>query len=101
MVEYKLTKMEGKMLYNFLGKVLNHFELALKEFGLYAETLCVYDMLDTNDFNKLKFDNRDDIISCMTSLNFCIGYTDLIEIENLVEVDELISRILINLYEKI
>ena len=101
MVEYKLTKMEGKMLYNFLGKVLNHFELALKEFGLYAETLCVYDMLDTNDFNKLKFDNRDDIISCMTSLNFCIGYTDLIEIENLVEVDELISRILINLYEEI
>lgn len=101
MVEYKLTKEEGKMLYDFLGKVLNHFELALKQFGLYAETLCVYDMLDTNDFKKLEFENRDDVVSCMTSLNFCIGYTDLIEIENLVEVDELISRILIDLYEKI
>lgn len=101
MVEYKLTKEEGKMLYNFLGKVLNHFELALKEFKLYAETLCVYDMLDTNDFKKLEFGNRDDVVSCMTSLNFCIGYTDLIEIENLVEVDELISRILIDLYEEI
>ena len=54
MVEYKLTKEEGKMLYDFLGKVLNHFELALKQFGLYAETLCVYDMLDTNDFKKLE-----------------------------------------------
>ena len=101
MVEYKLTKEEGKMLYNFLGKVLNHFELALKEFGLYAETLCVYDMLDTNDFEKLEFENRDDVVSCMTSLNFCIGYTDLIEIESLVEIDELISRILIDLYEEI
>ena len=101
MVEYKLTKEEGKMLYDFLGKVLNHFELALKEFELYVETLCVYDMLDTNDFKKLEFENRDDVVSCMTSLNFCIGYTDLIEIENLVEVDELISRILIDLYEKI
>lgn len=101
MVEYKLTKEEGKMLYDFLGKVLNRFELAFKEFGLYAETLCMYDVLDTNDFKKLEFENRDDVVSCMTSLNFCIGYTDLIEIENLVEVDELISRILIDLYEEI
>ena len=101
MVEYKLTKEEGKMLYDFLGKVLNHFELALKQFGLYAETLCVYDMLDTNDFKKLEFENRDDVVSCMTSLNFCIGYTDLIEIEKLIELDELISRMLIDLYEKI
>ena len=37
----------------------------------------------------------------MTSLNFCISYTDFVEIENLVEVDELISRMLIDLYEKI
>ena len=73
----------------------------VKEFGLYAETLCVYDMLDTNDFEKLEFENRDDVVSCMTSLNFCISYTDFVEIENLVEVDELISRMLIDLYEKI
>ena len=101
MLEYKLRKEEGKMLHSLLGKVLNHFELALKEFELYAETLCVYDMLDTNDFEKLEFENRDDVVSCMTSLNFCISYTDFVEIENLVEVDELISRMLIDLYEKI
>ena len=101
MLEYKLRKEEGKMLYSLLGKVLNHFELTLKQFGLYADTLCIYDMLDTNDFEKLEFENRDDVVSCMTSLNFCIGYTDLIEIESLVEIDELISRILIDLYEEI
>ena len=101
MLEYKLRKEEGKMLHSLLGKVLNHFELTLKQFELYADTLCIYDMLDTNDFEKLEFENRDDVVSCMTSLNFCISYTDFVEIENLVEVDELISRILIDLYEKI
>ena len=101
MLEYKLNKNEGKMLHSLLGKVLNHFELTLKQFGLYADTLCIYDMLDTNNFEKLEFDNRDDVVSCMTSLNFCISYTDFVEIENLVEVDELISRMLIDLYEKI
>ena len=101
MLEYKLRKEEGRMLHSLLGKVLNHFELTLKQFGLYADTLCIYNMLDVNDFEKLEFENRDGIVSCMTSLNFCIGYTDIIEIENLVEVDELISRMLIDLYEKI
>lgn len=101
MLEYKLKKEEGKMLYSLLGKVLNHFELTLKQFGLYADTLCIYDMLDTNDFEKLEFENRDDVVSCMASLNFCISYTDIIEIEKLVEIDELISRILIDLYKKI
>lgn len=101
MLEYKLRKEEGKMLHSLLGKVLNHFELTLKQFGLYADTLCIYNMLDVNDFEKLEFENRDGIVSCMTSLNFCIGYTDIIEIENLIEVDELISRMLIDLYEKI
>ena len=101
MLEYKLRKEEGKMLHSLLGKVLNHFELTLKQFELYAKTLCIYDMLDTNDFEKLEFENRDDVVSCMTSLNFCISYTDFVEIENLVEVDELISRMLIDLYEEI
>ena len=101
MLEYKLRKEEGKMLHSLLGKVLNHFELTLQHFGLYADTLCIYDMLDTNNFEKLEFENRDDVVSCMTSLNFCISYTDFVEIENLVEVDELISRIFIYLYEKI
>ena len=101
MLEYKLRKEEGRMLHSLLGKVLNHFELTLKQFGLYTDTLCIYDMLDTNDFEKLEFNNRDDVVSCMTSLNFCISYTDFVEIENLVEVDELISRMLIDLYEKI
>ena len=101
MLEYKLRKEEGKMLDSLLGKVVNDFELTLKQFELYADTLCIYDMLDTNDFEKLEFENRDDVVSCMTSLNFCISYTDFVEIENLVEVDELISRMLIDLYEKI
>ena len=101
MLEYKLNKNAGRMLHSLSGKVLNHFELTLKQFGLYADILCIYDMLDTNNFEKLEFDNRDDIVSCMTSLNFCISYTDFVEIESLVEVDELISRMLIDLYEKI
>ena len=50
MLEYKLRKEEGRMLHSLLGKVLNHFELTLKQFGLYADTLCIYDMLDTNNF---------------------------------------------------
>ena len=57
MLEYKLNKNEGRMLHSLLGKVLNHFELTLKQFGLYADTLCIYDMLDTNDFEKLEFDH--------------------------------------------
>ena len=56
MLEYKLNKNEGRMLHSLLGKVLNHFELTLKQFGLYADTLCIYDMLDTNDFEKLEFE---------------------------------------------
>ena len=101
MLEYKLRKEEGKMLHSLLGKVLNHFELTLKQSGVYTDTLCIEDMLEKNNFEKSEFDNRDDIVSCMTSLNFCISYTDFVEIENLVEVDELISRMLIDLYEKI
>ena len=86
MLEYKLNKNEGRMLHSLLGKVLNHFELTLKQFGLYAYTIFIYVMLDSNNFEKLEFDNRVVVVSFMTSINFCISYIDFVQIENLVEV---------------
>lgn len=101
MVEYKLTKMEGKMLYDFLGKVLNHFELAFKEFNTYADALYIFDNLENNEFEKITFETKEDVKNGVVALNMVLSYTDMISIEDLIQIDNLLSTICIDLYEKI
>ena len=101
MVEYKLTKEEGKMLYNFLGKVLNHFELAFKEFNTYADALYIFDNLENNEFEKITFETKEDVKNGVVALNMVLSYTDMISIEDLIQIDNLLSTICIDLYEKI
>ncbi len=101
MVEYKLTKEEGKMLYKVMKDALNRFELAFKEFNTYADALYIFDNLENNEFEKITFETKEDVKNGVVALNMVLSYTDMIAIEDLIQIDNLLSTICIDLYEKI
>lgn len=101
MVEYKLTKEEGKMLHKVMKDVLNRFELAFKEFNTYADALYIFDNLENNEFEKITFKTKEDVKSGVIALNMVMSYTDLVCISELVDIDNLISTMCIDLYKKI
>lgn len=101
MVEYKLTKEEGKMLYRVMKDVLNRFELAFKEFGLYADALYIFDNLENNDFKKLTFNTKEDVKDGVVALNMVMEYVELMNGENVVYEVNILSTMLIDLYEHI
>lgn len=101
MVEYKLTKEEGKMLHRVIGDVLNRFELAFKEFNTYADALYMFDNLENNDFRKLTFETKEDVKSGVIALNMVMEYVELMNGKNMVYEVNILSTILIDLYEHI
>ena len=101
MLEYKLNKNEGKMLYRVMKDVLNKFELAFKEFNTYSSALYIFDNLENNEFEKVTFETKEDIKDGVIALNMVLSYTDMVTIEDLISVDNLISTICINLYNEI
>lgn len=101
MLEYKLKKEEGKMLHRVMKDVLNRFELAFKEFNTYSSALYIFDNLENNEFEKVTFETKEDIKDGVIALNMVLSYTDMVTIEDLISVDNLISTMCIDLYEKI
>ena len=101
MLEYKLRKEEGKMLYRVMRDVLNRFELAFKEFNTYSSALYIFDNLENNEFEKVTFETKEDIKDGVIALNMVLSYTDMVTIEDLISVDNLISTMCIDLYKKI
>src|SRR5574344_1146613 len=101
MLEYKLRKEEGKMLHRVMKDVLNRFELAFKEFNTYSSALYIFDNLENNEFEKVTFETKEDIKDGVIALNMVLSYTDMVTIEDLISVDNLISTMCIDLYEKI
>ena len=98
MVEYKLTKMEGKMLYKVMKDVLNRFELAFKEFNTYSSALYIFDNLENNEFEKVTFETKEDIKDGVIALNMVQNYVELMDSEYMVNEVNLLSTILIDLY---
>lgn len=101
MVEYKLTKMEGKMLHRVMKDVLNRFELAFKEFNTYADALYIFDNLENNEFEKITFKTKEDVKSGVIALNMVMEYVELMNGENMVYEVNILSTMLIDLYEHI
>ena len=101
MIEYKLNKMDGKLLYRVMKNTLNRFELAFKEFNTYTSALYIFDNLENNDFKKLTFDTKEDTKDGVLALNMVLSYTDMVAIEDLVDIDNLISTICIELYNEV
>ena len=101
MLEYKLRKEEGRMLHRVMKDVLNKFELAFKEFNTYSSALYIFDNLENNEFEKVTFETKEDIRDGVIALNMVMSYTDLVCINELVDIDNLISTMCIDLYEKI
>lgn len=101
MLEYKFKKEEGKMLHRVMKDVLNRFELAFKEFNTYSSALYIFDNLENNEFEKVTFETKEDIKDGVIALNMVLSYTDMVTIEDLISVDNLISTMCIDLYEKI
>ena len=101
MLEYKMSKDEGKMLYRVMKDILNRFELAFKEFNTYVDALYIFDNLENNEFEKITFETKEDVKNGVVALNMVLSYTDMVTIEDLISVDNLISTMCIDLYEKI
>ena len=101
MLEYKLSESEGRMLHEVIGKILNKFEIPFKELDAYVGALWSYNLIEANKFTKLEFRNKDEVEKLMKGFNFCLGYTDMVCIDELVDVDELMTRILIDLYDRL
>ena len=98
MLEYKLGKEEGKMLYRVMKDVLNRFELAFKEFNTYSSALYIFDNLENNEFEKVTFETKEDIKDGVIALNMVQNYVELMDSEYMVNEVNLLSTILIDLY---
>ena len=101
MLEYKLGKEEGRMLHRVMKDVLNRFELAFKEFNTYSSALYIFDNLENNEFEKITFETKEDVKNGVVALNMVLSYTDMISIEDLIQIDNLLSTICIDLYDMI
>ena len=96
MLEYKLNKVDGKMLKEVIEKVMSKYSDTFMEFGEYNFVLYFYNRLDDD---VIKFRDKDTLRGVINALSSIMSYTDLFNYsQDLIFVDNTISRICINLY---
>lgn len=97
--EYALSKRESELLKDCIGKCLGKFEIAFKEFNTYYGGLYIYNRIEDNKENVIEFRDKETLKDCILALNMMMGYSDIFYIDELVEIDNLISTMCIELYE--
>ena len=96
MLEYKLNKNEGEMLKDVIEKVMSKYSDTFMEFGEYDFVLYFYNRLDDD---VIEFRDKDILRGVINALSSIMSHTDLFSYsQDLIFVDNTISRICIDLY---
>ena len=95
-MKYNLDLVESEMLGNVIRKALSEYGQGFNSDDEYY-LLFLYNRVK----NGIIFKSKEEIKGALHSLTNLMKYTDIICSENLIEIDELLSRICIELYEMI
>lgn len=95
-MKYNLNLVESEMLSDVIRKTLNKYGKGFNSDDEYY-LLFLYNRVK----NGIIFKSKEEIKGVLHSLTNLMKYTDIICSENLIEIDELLSRICIELYEMI
>lgn len=96
-MKYELSLVEGKMLSDAIKKTLSRYSKGLKGDDEYY-LLFLYNRVKNGIIN---FKSKEDVIGVLNALTNLMKYTDVVCSKNLIEIDNLISKICIELYEMI
>ena len=94
--EYVLNKRESELLKEVIEKVMSKYSEIFEEYGQYYYILYLYNRLDDEI---IKFRDKDILRGVLNALSSLIEYTDIIYIDNLIQIQNIISTLCINLYE--
>ena len=95
-MKYNLSIVESEMLSEIIRKALSEYGQGFNSDDEYY-LLFLYNRVK----NGIIFKSKEEIKGALHSLTNLMKYTDIICSENLIEIDELLSRICIELYEMI
>ena len=95
-MKYNLNLVESEMLGDVIRKALSEYGQGFNSDDEYY-LLFLYNRVK----NGIIFKSKEEIKGALHSLTNLMKYTDIICSENLIEIDELLSRICIELYEMI
>ena len=95
-MKYNLDLVESEMLSEVIRKALSEYGQGFNSDDEYY-LLFLYNRVK----NGIIFKSKEEIKGALHSLTNLMKYTDIISSDNLIEIDNLISRICIELYEMI
>ena len=95
-MKYNLSLIESEMLGDVIKKTLNKYGKGFKSDDEYY-LLFLYNRVKTG----IIFKSKEEIKGVLNALTNLMKYTDVVCSDNLIEVDNLISRICIELYENL
>ncbi len=95
-MKYNLSLVESEMLSDTIKKVLHKYGKGFKSDDEYY-LLFLYNRVKTG----IIFKSKEEIKGVLNALTNLMKYTDVVCSDNLIEVDNLISRICIELYENL
>ena len=95
-MKYNLDLVESEMLSEVIRKALSEYGQGFNSDDEYY-LLFLYNRVK----NGIIFKSKEEIKGALHSLTNLMKYTDIICSENLIEIDELLSRICIELYENL
>lgn len=95
-MKYNLSLMESEMLSDVIRKTLNKYGQGFNSDDEYY-LLFLYNRVK----NGIIFKSKEEIKGVLNALTNLMKYTDVVCSDNLIEIDNLISRICIELYENL
>ena len=95
-MKYNLSLIESEMLEDAIKKTLNKYGKGFKSDDEYY-LLFLYNRVKTG----IIFKSKEEIKGVLNALTNLMKYTDVVCSDNLIEIDNLISRICIELYENL
>lgn len=96
-MKYNLSLIESEMLSDAIKKVLNKYGKGFKSDDEYY-LLFLYNRVKNGMIN---FKSKEEIKGVLNALTNLMKYTDVVCTDNLIEIDNLLSKICIELYELI
>ena len=96
-MKYNLSLIESEMLEDAIKKVLNKYGKGFKSNDEYY-LLFLYNRVKNGMIN---FKSKEEIKGVLNALTNLMKYTDVVCTDNLIEIDNLLSRICIELYDLI
>lgn len=96
-MKYNLNLIESEMLSDTIKKVLNKYSKGFKSDDEYY-LLFLYNRVKNGMIN---FKSKEEVKGVLNALTNLMKYTDVVCTDNLIEIDNLLSRICIELYEMI